>query len=341
MKVVDFQSLLSQAGVAFIDRGKNVGRGEINIKCPWCASADPSFHMGINLETGHWACWRNRQDHSGKSPVRLLVKLLGMPYWRARELAGLDPSYVDPDGFSSLAARLKAGKWGPDEAQEDEPKTLWMPSNFRPLEDRPATRRHLSYLRDERGFDDEDLADLCHAYDLRASVGGAPEWKNRIILPFYFDDLLVTWTGRAIDGAGIRYRDLEHDLSLVPPKETLYNHDVLMVGGEWLVLVEGPVDTLKLDFYGAPYGVRSVALATNSISEEQLFMLAAGFHNFHRLGVMMDNASVTSVTDSMRMRQNLHFITPDAVILKTPAGAKDAGAATPDQIRAFAEELVR
>jgi len=339
VKVVDFQSLLREGGVPFIERGKNVGRGEINIRCPWCASADPSFHMGINLETGHWACWRNRKDHSGKSPVRLLVKLLGLPYWRARELAGLDPTYVDPDGFSSVVARLKSTGWSKDKAPDLAPKTLEFPRSFRPIIDSVATGRHRDYLI-TRGFHPDDLDELCYAYNLQASIGGDPKWNARVILPFYLDDQLVTWTARAMGNADIRYRDLEYDESVIPPKQTLFNHDVLLCGGTWLILQEGPVDALKMDFYGAPYGVRSVAMATNSMSEEQLYLLAEGFCNFERLGVMMDNATSTSIVDSMRMRQEIQFITPNSVILKTPGGLKDSGAASPDQIRSFVEELL-
>lgn len=334
MRHIDFQALLDQERVEYVTRGKNVKRGELNIRCPFCASADPSHHMGINLESGWWACWRNNK-HRGKSPVRLLVALLGVPYWRAREMAGLDRDYVDPDGFSSVAARLRSAGWNPAEEPRALPR-LTFPRSFRQLSWGVATRKHMDYLV-ERGFPESDVESLAYDYDLRGEATG--DWAYRLILPYYMDGDLVTWTGRAIGRAELRYRDLSIEDSVVPPKHTLYNHDALLDGGRWLIVVEGPVDVLKLDFYGKPYGLRAVGLSTNSITEDQLHLLAAGFNNFEHLGAMMDAATSLGVVDSMRMRQNLAFIHGDAQMFKPPGGAKDAGAADPVDIMNFAKEL--
>jgi hypothetical protein len=68
MRPLDWRQLLTDNRVPFIERGPNVKRGEINIRCPFCGSADPSYHMGLNLDSGWWSCWRNKDQHSGKSP---------------------------------------------------------------------------------------------------------------------------------------------------------------------------------------------------------------------------------------------------------------------------------
>lgn len=340
MRPFDWLMLLREQRIPYADRGPNVKRGEVNVQCPFCGSADPSKHMGLNLVTGWWSCWRNRAQHSGKSPLRLIMALLRVPYGRAREIAGLGEEYVDPEGFDALAARLMRREGIEARPEQVRRRRLYLDgAEFAPLRDAGRTRRHWNYLRDERGFDDdEDVALLCDLYELRAGVSGA--WKDRVVLPYRQDGELVTWTGRAIGPSSMRYRDLDIDESLVKPKETLYNHDAIAEGGLALVLVEGPLDVLKLDFYGRLYGVRAVGLSTNSITEDQAYLLHAAVDRFRRVLVMMDNASTLGVVDSMRMKQNLRFFGEDAVqIVPVPAGRKDAGECRPRELMDWARAL--
>lgn len=331
-RTVDWRLLLSENHITFIDRGANVKRGEINIKCPFCGSADPSFHMGLNLENGWWACWRQRKAHSGKSPLRLLMALLHVPYWKAREIAGLSEDFIDPDGFNAVAARILA-RFKPGEALS--PATdrfLSFPREFAPLLG-PSARRHRAYL-ESRGFDFID--DLEEQYDLQHATSG--EWRDRVVIPFQIDGQLVTWTARAIAPATIRYRDLSVDESLVPPKETLYNYDCIAAGGKVLVIVEGPIDALKIDYYGRAVGVRAVGLSTNSLSDDQKFMLQEAEGQFDWMLAMMDNASTTDIIDSMKLRSELAFI-KGLGISKVPFGLKDAGALSASQVIQWTDQL--
>jgi hypothetical protein len=326
--------------VPYADHGPNVKRGEVNVQCPFCGSADPSKHMGLNLTTGWWSCWRNRAQHSGKSPLRLIMALLRVPYWRAREIAGFGEGYVDPEGFDALAARLMRREGIEARPEQVQRRRLFLGRpEFIPMSPSGRSRRHWAYLRDERGFDeDQDVELLCELYDIHAGVVG--DFHDRVVLPYYEDGELVTWTGRAIGTSSMRYRDLDVDQSIVKPKETLYNHDAIPGGGSALVLVEGPLDVLKLDFYGRVYGVRAVGLSTNSISEEQAYLLQEAVDKFREVLVMMDNATTLGVVDSMRMKQNLRFFGEDAVrIVPVPAGRKDAGECSPREIMDWARAL--
>lgn len=339
MRAIDWRRLLTDEGVPFIERGPNVKGGEINIKCPFCGSADPSQHMGLNLDTGWWACWRNKRRHSGKSPVRLLMALLRIPYWKARELAGLSEDYVDPEGFNAVAARL-LGRLQGDTAQQlaerPEARFLGFPREFQSLTSRSARcGRHWAYL-EGRGFD--DVAALAEVYDLRFASSG--QWANRIIIPYFIDSDLVTWTARAIGEARLRYLDLPVEESLVPPKRTLFNYDAIARGGRILIVVEGPVDALKLDFYGYGVGVRAVALSTNSLNEEQIFMLEEASDQFEELGVMMD-ASPAGMVDSMKIKEELSFIFGTIRTIGVPYGLKDAGAMTAHQAITFTDQLTQ
>lgn len=343
MRPFDFRALFERHRIEYVERGANVGRGEINIRCPFCGSADPSHHMGVNLESGHWSCWRNRRAHSGKSPVRLIVALLRIPYWDARELAGLGRDYVDPDGFSTVAQRLREHGFATTKQDEEDGTLtqtgLCFPRSFRKLNPYDYACGHcLDYLERKRGFYWNDTAIVAREYDLRMSTRG--DWVGRLILPYTVDGELVAWTGRAIGNAQVRYKDLSLDQSVIPIKHTLYNHDALIDGGRALVVVEGPIDALKGDFYGKAHGVRFVALSTNSISDQQCYIIAEAAHRFKKLGFMMDRASMLSGIESMQIRDQLAFAAHGELhSLQPPGQHKDAAECTPQQLVDFAKEF--
>lgn len=336
MRVMDWERLLTEQRIPFVTSGPNVSRGELNVQCPFCGSADPSMHMGLNRETGWWSCWRNRAEHSGKSPLRLVMRLLRVPYEKAREVCGLGNDYVDPEGFDAVAARVLGRASATARPGTVERRFLDFADGMLPIDGRGRTRMHRDYLLG-RGFDGasragEDVDVLCGLYGLRAGVG---YWNGRVIIPYFQDGELVTWTGRAIGESTARYKDLDVKESVLPAKETLFNHDCIPGGGRTLAVVEGPVDALKLDFYGRPWGVRAVALSTNSVSEAQAFLLQPAADGFAETVVMMDNASALGVADSMRMRAALRFL-GNVTSAPVPFGAKDAGALRPEQVIAWA-----
>ena len=336
MKALDWERVLKEHHVPYVTSGPNIGRGELGVRCPFCGSADPSQHMGINIETGYWSCWRNRAQHSGKSPLRLLMKLLGVPYARARTIAGFDESYVDPEGFDAMAARLLSptNTARPAELRR---RSLHLDDGFEAIRPHGRTRHHWEYLQRVRGFD-SSIAELCEFYGLCAGVSG--EWHDRVILPYYQDRQLVTWTGRAIAPSRIRYRDLSREESIVPPKETLFNHDAMLDDtAKVLAIVEGPMDALKLDLYGRRFGVRAVALSTNSISDAQTFLLTAC--RIGRIVVMMDNATPLGRADSTRLMQSLSFLDQQVIGCRVPCGAKDAGELRPSDAEAWAHYIVQ
>lgn len=343
MRVFDWVKFLDENRVPYITRGANVSRGEVNIRCPFCGSADPSQHMGLNLENGWWSCWRNRAAHSGKSPLRLIMRLLGVSYHEAREIAGLGEDYVDPEGFDAMAARIlrRVKQDGP--APVAERRFLDFERSFQPITDKIRTRRHWNYLYN-RGFNGwvrgiEDVDRLVDLYGLKAGVSGF--WIDRIIIPYYEDGELITWTGRAIGPASVRYRDLETKQSIIPPKEALFNGDCIIdpknPDGSVLIVQEGPFDALKVDFYGRDLGVRSVAASTNSISEEQAYLLKEAEGRFDRILIAMDAKTDFGLVDSMKVRQNLGFI--KCGITQIPGGVGDGGALTQAQVRTWARTL--
>lgn len=337
MQVLNWRRVLDSAGVEYVEHGANVKRGHVNIRCPFCGNADPSHHMGLDLETGWWSCWRNRRQHSGKSPLRLLVRLLGCSYYRAREIAGLTDGYVDPEGFDAVAARVMK-RDGVERIEEVRRDFLHLPeSDLAPLRYMGSTRKHYDYLVYERGFLREDIPLLTRWYGVCAAVSGT--YHDRILLPYIFQGELVAWTARAVADAKIRYLDLYKSECLIEPKNTLYNHDCMIDGGDILLVVEGPIDTLKLDLYGRDWGVRTVGLSTNSISDDQIYLLEEGSYNFKHTLVMMDNAGSLGIVDSMKMKERLSQIR-NLGFVSVPFGKKDGGDVSPSLVISFCRRLI-
>lgn len=334
MNRVDWPALLEERGVPFVTRGPNVKRGELNVRCPFCGAADPSHHMGINLDTGFWACWRNR-NHSGKSPVRLLVALLEVPYHEARRIAGFGEDWRDPDGFDTLVDRLRRLD-GDTEPVPARPSSVVLPASFRPIAAGGASRRHWAYLL-QRGFD--DVADLVRRYGLMYEVSG--RYADRVILPYVVHGQPVSWTARAIAPSSARYLDQPLDDAAVPPKDTFYNFDALYDrDASTLVVVEGPFDVLKLDYFGAYVGLRAVGMSTSSLSPSQAAWLSERRHAFRNVYVMPDQRpSGMALIDAMRMRDALAHV-PGIRTTLPPRGVKDAGEMTREQVVAFATQLV-
>lgn len=336
VRKVDWLQILQENGIPYVDRGPNVKRGHINIQCPLCGSADPSKHMGLDLETSWWACWRNK-DHRGKSPLRLFTRLLKIPYWKARQMLGLDEAYVDPDGYDAVAARIMGRNENIERMEQVRREFLDFPEEFEEIWPSGTTRRFFDYLADGRSFGEAGVRALSKEYDLCCAKRG--DYVGRVVIPYFVERELVAWTARAISPATIRYKDLGLEDCLIPIKETLFNHDAIITGGKWLITVEGPIDALKLDLFGKPYGVRAVAMSTNSLSEDQVYLLQAAADNFEHMGVMLDNATSLGLIDSFKLKQELAQI-PNLTSLPVPFGAKDGGALLPKEVREWASDLV-
>jgi hypothetical protein len=333
MSNINWKRLLDQHGVEYIEKGSSVVKGNIAVHCPMCGNADGGHHMGINLTTSWWGCWRNTQ-HRGKSPIRLLMALLKVSFAQACDLAGLDERYVDPEGWDSI----KHNPFGHDDQVDKSARVtqLRMPDEFREITSAVRTTRFFNYL-ERRGFPLSTISELCRLYRLRAAVIG--DFKDRVIMPYYMDAKLLTWTGRAVGETKMRYLDLAIDKSITPAKQMLYNFNATRRPDKVLLVVEGPMDALKADFFGRMHGVRAVALSTNSMSDSQIYLLEEVSGNFEQIFVVMDNGNSLGVVDSFKMKEKLATI-KNIDFLAIRHEYKDFGEMPPDVIVKFCKELI-
>lgn len=204
--VFDFVSFLDSYRIDYRTQGPNVKKGNVNINCPFCALPDShhsSHHLGIDVLTGFWGCWRDR-SHRGRRPHRLIMKLIGCTFTEAKRLVG-DVSIVNEDSFKKL---VDGNMFDVEDQTHENDKWLTYPKSFRKFDGAfNVEKRHSSYLRHDRGFL-KHVSDVCDKYSLRYCING--DYSNRIIFPFTLYGRLVTWTARSIyKREKLRYKNLE------------------------------------------------------------------------------------------------------------------------------------
>lgn len=332
------RDLIAEQGVEIIDKGHGVAKGNFNIKCPLCGAADGGHHMGINLDKGWWGCWRN-SEHRGRSPVRLMVAILGKPVWEVRRILGLH-SGPQLDTFRDVRERMQ--RRGPVEDKEHA-KSLALNDEFRAFKDNTASARFWEYI-EGRGFTGRSARGIVDRFHLLYATSGT--FRDRVILPFYYRDELVTWTARSIHkDERLRYRDLEQDQSVMFKNEVLYNYDGAAHGGSALVVLEGPFDVVKGDWCGMPYGVHCVGLGTNNISDSQLVQLAELSDAYDATYIAMDTPTEFAKLDSYRMMQRIRGAVDARMLDGLESLGKDIGGApirrVADLFRSISNESVQ
>lgn len=316
----DLANWVIQRGIDHLDRGPNVARGHINIKCPFCGD-DPSYHLGIELSSGAWGCYRNVR-HRGRAPHYLIQALAHCSQAEAKRLVEEGSEYLKV-GLEVLEAELQ----GLEEESEEHDRTLHWPGECRKIDSSRMAKPYLRYLQ-SRGFDQDDLLAVCKRYRLRFANTGV--WKQRLLIPVRLEGRMVGWTGRAIGESEIRYRAHPFGKTI---KRYLLNEDHARQGGEVLVVVEGPLDTLKLDWYGAPHGVVVVGLMGASWTPAQVARVVRLGERFRRTVALLDP---DAESQSIDLESRLRAIGGERYTLTE---AEDPGALTPKQASRLARRL--
>jgi hypothetical protein len=322
---MDIIELLDNRGVPYLTSGKNVKRGCVNIKCPFCGEADTSFHLGIELATGKWACWRN-VDHRGRSLPRLLQKLLGCSYEAAQELI------AGHTEFSSVADRLqpKAQQQATTKEKLTKERGLVYLADV-PPKDMPLYKRFWDYLH-KRGFDFNDAMPAAIGYGLQCALTG--RFKNRIIFPVVIEQETVGYTGRCIDGGSLRY--LSHPGPVV--KQNILWYDSLKAGGgRKLFVTEGPFDAMKLDYGLQKCGSedRATCLFGVSHTAEQRELLYNLRPRFEELVILFDQNALAPALSLASTLSNLL-----AKVQTLPQGIDDPGQLSWESVKQIAEQML-
>jgi hypothetical protein len=328
----DWPVFLADHNVPFVSKGANIGHNEIGICCPYCGHADSGQHLAISLLGRGWICRRNR-DHRGKAPARLVAALLGCSLEEAHRLTGSKAGPIVPTDatFGSSIASMFAPK--PAETQAP-------PLSF-PPEIKPAWTAimFLGYLM-TRGYSAGEAEAVARQYELRGAMDGP--FRYRLVIPVEMPDGLATWTGRAlVDGMVPRYKALSTDPAKckaeklkparLPVSQCLWNAKELAdATGELLLVCEGPLDALRIDYYGREVGIRATCLFGKNMSHEQAELIPQ-LGNFKRRALLLDN---DAVLDTFRLAWKAASSTP-LEWLRIPAGIKDPAMLSKHQVQAL------
>ena len=186
------------------------------------------------------------------------------------------------------------------------------------------------YLRG-RGFNVEYLESKFH---IRGG-GIAGEWSYRILIPIYFNHVLVSWTGRSIlpkdviKELGIpRYKNLSIEQSVINSKEIFFNLD--NCNGKEVILVEGPMDVLKMGDDCA------CSLGTSVTRDQELFLIS----RFEKVYIAFDNEpAAQEKAKHLGMNLSSAGMKVEVVNICEDFNKNDPGELTEEEVRQIKKEL--
>ena len=306
--IFDWLAFLSQHGIEYVERGRNISLGEIGINCPLCAGSDPSHHMAINLSGAGWYCRRD-QSHRGKHPAELVRALLGCSHHEAQKIIG-DAAPSITDDVLIAEAKLLSLRYQNTRHREH----YDLPVEFLKLRHEAGPAKPFFHALAGRGYSGQQVARIAEQYDLRYALRGM--YAYRIIIPAENEFGVVSFTGRTIlSGDDVqRYMAQRSSESGAKLHSCLFQHRALAdTTGAALVVCEGPFDAIRVDFIGKEFGVRATCLFGKALSLEQTDLLTALRNNYDRVILMLDRSAWI---DSVEMAEKLSFL--DVVAARCP-----------------------
>lgn len=321
MAYFDIEKFYQQNHIDYITKGTNVKAGEVNISCPFCNSSgnpDPSKHLGVDSKRGYFSCWRN-DKHRGKTLHRLIMKILRCSYDKACDVLGVRQTYIDNDFLNEFLDNPESYFY--EEVKEKKP--LSFPKEFKNFGKSRMDVPYKNYLIN-RGFEKDDIEELCEIYGLKYVTDG--RYSNRIILPIYMDGELVSWTGRSISkNVHTRYLSLsEKEGAFISIKDTIFNFDFLLNNSnDFLYVVEGPFDALKIDYFGYDFNANATCIFSKVLRQSQIQLLHEVSHNFKKIIILLDPEELEA---NQRSLDSLYFLGNKVVVGEMPENFEDPGA---------------
>lgn len=301
---MNIREILDLFGVFWVEKGSNVASGNINIACPFCGD-DPSQHLGIQESSGWWGCWRD-QSHRGRNLFTLLRKLTGLGRVEILERVGGIDYGLQKRGEVKSPNLVIPGECGVD-------------SNtggfFRV--------RCLNYLRSRGFIPPESVMGRFHL-----TYGTVGSFRGRLIIRLLdLERRCVALTGRLFWGSGPRYLSegkTKNHLSFLQEFSPIVRH---------IILVEGPMDALKLNLLLPPQ-VRALGIQGRVLSDSQLSTLCSLRFSSHlsRVDSCLDAGSFLG---NQQILSQLRVLGLCSRILQLPEGVKDPGDLTTSNFRGF------
>lgn len=224
---------------------KNVPKDNIGCRCPFCN--DRSNHMHFWMKGASVSCWRCGK----KRLIPTIAALLRIPESKA---------------FSVFKTYLKNSFEKPIFKKEEDKRNqlIW------PTDCSHMNKKHFRYLN-IRGFDHQKLESL---WDLKGT-GHIGREKNRIVIPVYQSDRVVTWQARDITGKQEPpYLACSPEGEIESIKNCLYGIDKANTRN--VIIVEGVTDVWRIGPGAvATFGVEWTNIQAFILSQkwERIFIL--------------------------------------------------------------------
>lgn len=303
---------------------------DLMIRCPLpgCYKGSGKNHMGVSLneQSPSWHCWAC--NHGGKRVEYLIRALLNCTRLRAAELAQEYGAQENADDFATLFDEK------PDTTRSTSHPVV-LPITLHPITPAADAKSFYKYLAVDRGFS-EDAGPVASYFNLMFARTGM--FAGRVVYPVYQHAKLMSYTGRTIHNVEPRYLTAPHtDL-----KKCVGNFDnvnrLQRTNTKTLVVVEGPMDLFKLDYYGKAAGVRAVCTFGVSYTMAQVALLADLLDTWYeRLVVVYDKEADM---EASQLAEDVRVVAQKKEVDRyTLTEAKDPGALTAEQVEKLAERI--
>ena len=245
---IDIREVLDDLGIFYTETGKNVSTGWIGVTCPFPGCDDVSNHLGLCLDSPVVSCFKCGQKGNYLT-------------YLTHELGSFTKAKAIIEKHQPIELKKKKDK------KEENVLTVSLPKNS----SRKMLEKHAKFLT-YRKFNYKYLHKKYNLYYCNDDW----EWEDRIIVPIYQNNRLITFTSIDIEkDSNLRYKHCKREESIIPVKQHLIG--IENTNKNTIVVVEGLLDKYRI-------GDGAVCTSGTQFTKEQVQILS----DFQRVIILFD-----------------------------------------------------
>lgn len=266
---MDIISLYKDYSITYVTEGhKHCRPGWVQVPCPFC-TGNPGYHLGYDTILDRYVCWRC----GGHYPPKVIATLLSVSFGEAMKIIHTYGSTIRIETVKKIGKKV-----------------------FKLPEHTELQINHRTYL-ERRNFDPDELIQEWNITGTGVySKVGKIDYKHRILIPFTWDNKIVSFDSRDITNrAKNKYMACEEAREIIPHKHILYGNPKKW--GSTVICVEGPTDVWRMGFH-------SVAVSGIKYTIYQVRILAS---LFKRIPVLFDGGESQAIAQANKLVADLRF----------------------------------
>lgn len=308
---MDIKSFYRDYSIPYASAGEHshVTSGWIGTHCPFCNGK--SFHLGFNLESNYFFCWR-----CGWHPLYETISRLTNIETRTKIDAIIKTYRLSQnEKVESIQVERKTSR----------PSILTLPSGLGPMHN-----GHRNYLI-KRGFDPDHLEKIWKLSGTGpySKIADKIDYRHRIVFPYIWNNKQVSFDSRDITGrAKAKYKACPLELEIIPHKHILYG--LQQFWGISGICVEGPTDVWRLG--PKAFGVSGIQFTSFQIREMA--------RTFKKIFILFDN-DIQAKKQAEKLRIELRFRgVKTEIIYIEDFNVSDPGSLNQDDANYLVKELI-